>query len=203
MDKPKGPGNKKTATQTPKDFASDSNGTSQSAMGNSLLQKFVIEQLKDIYWAEKHLLKAIPKMIKASNSAELKTAFEEHLVVTEQHIQRLEEVFEIMGKKAQAKKFEAMEGLTKEAEQMIEETEEGSVTRDVAIIMAAQKVEHYEIATYGGLVKLARTMGLHDAAEILEKTLREEKMADQMLTSIAEKGINVEAQQETSGEETE
>ena len=202
MDKPKTPVARKTASPNQKSMSTEPIASaSQLNVGNSLLQKFVVEQLKDIYWAEKHLLKAIPKMMKAASNPGLKAAFEEHLTVTEEHIQRLETVFEMMGKKAQAKKCEAMEGLTKEAEQMIEETEDGSVTRDVAIIMAAQKVEHYEIATYGGLVKLTRTMGMHDAAEILEKTLREEKMADQMLTAIAEKGINVQAEQETTDDE--
>ena len=121
-----------------------------------MLEKFMHDSLKDIYWAEKHLTKAIPKLIKAATNETLISALEEHLEVTEEHVSRLEEVFELFGKKAQAKKCEAMEGLTKEAESIIEETEEGTSTRDVGIIMAAQKVEHYEIATYGGLTQLQK-----------------------------------------------
>jgi ferritin-like metal-binding protein YciE len=108
-----------------------------------------------------------------------------------------------LGKKAQAKKCDAMEGLVKEGESIIEETEDGSMTRDVGIIMAAQKVEHYEIATYGGLVTLAKTMGLDEAADILAQTLEEEKETDQGLTDIAENNINWEAEQEDKGESEE
>jgi len=106
-----------------------------------------------------------------------------------------------MGKKAQAKKCDAMEGLVKEGESVVEETEEGTMTRDVGIIIAAQKVEHYEIATYGGLVQLAKTMGMDEAAGILEQTLEEEKQTDRGLTEIAENNINWEAEQEDSEEE--
>jgi ferritin-like metal-binding protein YciE len=166
-----------------------------------LLEKFFYDSLKDIYWAEKHLTKAIPKMKKAATSEELKAALEEHLEVTEGHVERLEQVFEILGKKAQAKKCEAMEGLTKEGESIIEETEAGTATRDVGIILAAQKVEHYEIASYGGLAQLAKTMGLDEVHELLGQTLQEEKEADENLTSIAENDINLEAEEEGEEEE--
>ncbi len=116
--------------------------------------------MKDIYWAEKHLTKELPKMQKAATTQELKDAIDEHTAQTEEHVTRLEQVFELMGKKAQAKKCDAMEGLIKEGQSIVEETEDGSMTRDAGIIMAAQKVEHYEIATYGGLVALANTIGL-------------------------------------------
>ena len=168
-----------------------------------MLEKFMHDSLKDIYWAEKHLTKAIPKMIKAATNETLISALEEHLEVTEEHVSRLEEVFELFGKKAQAKKCEAMEGLTKEAESIIEETEEGTSTRDVGIIMAAQKVEHYEIATYGGLTQLAKTMGLMEIANLLGQTLEEEKEADEGLTSIAENNINLQAEEESEEEEEE
>lgn len=163
------------------------------------LEKFFEDSLKDIYWAEKHLTKALPKMQKAATTDELKNAIEEHTKQTEEQVSRLEQVFELLGKKAQAKKCDAMEGLVKEGESIIEETEDGSMTRDVGIIMAAQKVEHYEIATYGGLVQLATTMGKDDVAEILNQTLEEEKETDQLLTEIAENNINWEAEME--GEE--
>jgi ferritin-like metal-binding protein YciE len=109
-------------------------------------------------------------------------------------------VFEMLGKKAQAKKCEAMEGLIREAESILEETENGTMTRDAAIIMAAQKVEHYEIATYGSLVQFAHTLGQEDAASILEQTLEEEKQTDENLTSVAESNINWEAEQEEEEE---
>jgi ferritin-like metal-binding protein YciE len=159
-----------------------------------------MEALKDIYWAEKRLTKALPKLQKAATTEELKSAIEEHLSQTQEHVSRIEEAFQMMGKKAQAKKCEAMEGLVKESESVLEDTEKGSMTRDAGIIAAAQKVEHYEIATYGTLVTLAKTMGEDDVAELLMQTLEEEKQTDETLTSIAEGGINWEAEQEESAE---
>jgi ferritin-like metal-binding protein YciE len=188
---------KNTATKTRK-AAAASKGAGQ---GNSQLEKFFSDALKDIYWAEKHLTKALPKMQKAATTEELKSAIEEHIAQTEEQVSRLEQVFELLGQKAQAKKCDAMEGLIKEGESIVEETEDGSMTRDVGIIMAAQKIEHYEIATYGGLVSLARTMGNEEAAGILEQTLEEEKQTDQGLTEIAENNINWEAEQEGEEEE--
>lgn len=172
-----------------------------SAKGNTQLEKYFEDSLKDIYWAEKHLTKALPKMKKAATTEQLQTAIEEHLAQTEEHVARLEQVFELLGKTARAKKCEAMEGLTKEGETVIEETEDGTMTRDVGIIMSAQKVEHYEIATYGGLVSLAGTLGLEKAASILAQTLEEEKQTDLTLTEIAENNINWEAEQEGGGAE--
>jgi ferritin-like metal-binding protein YciE len=181
---------KQTKPQTKK------NGHTAEAGQDSKLAEFFHEELKDIYWAEKHLVKALPKMQKAATSEELATAFEEHLEQTKEHVTRLEQVFESLGHKAQAKKCEAMEGLVKEGESVIEDTDEGSATRDVALIMAAQKVEHYEIATYGGLVTLAKTLGYDEAAEILGQTLGEEKETDETLTEIAENHVNYEASEE-------
>ncbi len=163
---------------------------------SSLMEEFFLDSLKDIYWAEKHLLKALPKLEKAATSSELKESFVNHTEVTRGQVTRLEQVFEMMGKKAQAKKCDAMEGITKEAEGIIEETEQGSMTRDAALIMAAQKVEHYEIATYGGLKQLAKTLGKNDVSDIFDQTLTEEKEADQILTDLAESSINIEASQE-------
>ena len=181
---------KPTSTKLSKAENTESNGHSQ-------LEKLFIDSLKDIYWAEKHLTKVLPKMKKKATSDELKQAIEEHLAQTEEHVTRLEQVFNLCGKKPQAKKCEAMEGLTKEGDSIVEETEDGSETRDAGIIMAAQKVEHYEIATYGTLVVFAKTLGMHDAADILVETLREEKDTDERLTGIAEGSINLTAQQET------
>lgn len=160
---------------------------------DSMLADFFHGELKDIYWAEKHLVKTLPKMTKAATSAELKQAFTKHLEETKVHCERLEEVFGLLNKKPQAKKCEAMEGIIKEGEGIIEETKAGTATRDVGLIFAAQKVEHYEIATYGGLVQLAKTLGLEDCAEIMLKTLNEEKRTDEGLTEIAENNINYES----------
>ncbi len=132
------------------------------------------------------MVKSLPKMINAASSTELQNALNDHLEVTEEHVLRLEEIFELLNKKAQAKKCDAMEGLTKEGEGVIEGTDSGTAARDQGIIMAAQKVEHYEIATYGGLAQLAKTLGYNDVSRLLELTLAEEKEADQLLTTIAE-----------------
>jgi ferritin-like metal-binding protein YciE len=175
--------------------------TKASFAPDTQLGKFFLDALKDIYWAEKHLTKALPKMEKAATSEELQEAFASHLTLTQEHVSRLEQVFEKLGEKAQAKKCEAMEGLTKEADSIVEETEEGTMTRDAALIMAAQKVEHYEIATYGGLVQLANTQGLSEVADILGQTLREEKETDDALSEIAENNVNEEAKEEGAGEE--
>ena len=161
-----------------------------------MLEEFFEDELKDIYWAEKHLVKTLPKMAKAATSDELRSAIEEHLSVTETHVTRLEKAFDLMGKKPQAKKCEAIEGITREGDSIIEDTEKGTLTRDVGLILAAQKVEHYEIATYGGLVQIAETIGQKDVAKLLSQTLEEEKDADHALTELAEQHINEEAFQE-------
>jgi len=164
-------------------------GSSKEATG---LRELFMAELKDIYWAEKALLKALPKMSKNATAQELVAALEDHLVVTQTQVDRLEQVFEALGKKAVAKKCEAMAGLIKESEEIMKETEEG-VVRDAGIISAGQKVEHYEIASYGTLVAFATTLGESAAAELLMQTLNEEKEADQTLSAIAESSINVEA----------
>lgn len=163
----------------------------KTASQNGFRELF-LNELKDIYWAEKALTKAIPKMVKKASNDELIAALEDHLAVTETHVERLEQVFELIGEKAAAKKCDAMEGLISEAEGIMEETEDG-VVRDAGIISAAQKAEHYEIASYGTLVSFANTLGETDAAALLEETLNEEKEADQTLTEIAESSINIDA----------
>lgn len=170
--------------------------TKTSAKAEPALQELFVDGIKDIYWAENHLVKALPKMQKAASSGELSTAIANHLEQTKEHVSRLEKIFDLLGEKAQAKKCDAMEGLSKEGEGIIESTEEGTSTRDVGIILASQKVEHYEIATYGGLAQLARTLGHTKVAEILELTLEEEKEADQKLSTIAENEINYTAAKE-------
>ena len=162
----------------------------------SKLEKFFTDQLKDIYYAEQKILQSLPKMKDAATTDELKNAFEDHLKQTRRHVKRLQDVFNMINIHAEGKVCEAIEGITGEAESIIKETEEGTMTRDAALIMAAQKVEHYEIATYGGLVQFAITIGLHEVADILDRTLREEEDTDALLTEIAENDINLAAEHE-------
>jgi ferritin-like metal-binding protein YciE len=162
------------------------------SVDESKLRKLFENELKDIYWAEKALTKAIPKMVKKATSDELVTALENHLEETEGHVKKVEEVFEVMECEAKAKKCKAMAGLIKEAEEIMKESEEGPM-RDAGIISAAQKVEHYEIASYGTLRTFAQTLGLDEAVSLLDEILEEEKAADQKLTEVAESTINVEA----------
>lgn len=189
---------KKTAARKPDQRAKTTakKTTSKPKSGEkegSLLEEFFIDTLKDIYWAEKALTKALPKMSKSATSTELKKAFDEHLEVTKKQIERLEDVFGEMGLKPQGKKCEAMQGLVEESESIISETKDDTSTRDAALIIAAQKVEHYEIASYGGLVQLAKTMNKNEIAKTLAATLNEEKTADEKLTQVAEGRINAEA----------
>ena len=156
------------------------------------LRALLVNELKDIYWAEKALITAIPKMIKNATAPELIKALTGHLAETEQQIKRLEQAFTAMGEKAEAKKCEAMAGLLKEAEEIMGDCEKGHV-RDAGIILAGQKVEHYEIATYGTLRTFADTLGNKQVSELLQATLNEEKGADEKLTYIAESFINQEA----------
>ncbi|HEY2350293.1 MAG TPA: ferritin-like domain-containing protein [Puia sp.] len=163
---------------------------------DSYLEKFFISQLQDIYYAEKKIADGLKVMQQACTTDELRDAFLEHGIQTQKHIKRLEKVFDSLDKKPEGKKCEAIEGILKEAESIIGETEQGSMTRDAALIFAAQKVEHYEIATYGGLVQFAITLGLHEEADVLDRTLREEEYTDSLLTEIAENDVNLAAEQE-------
>lgn len=164
---------------------------SNSDVANGLRELFV-DELKDIYWAEKALTKAIPMMIENATSSDLVKALKNHLEETKNQVTRLESVFESIGEEPEAKKCEAMAGLTKEAEEIMESTQKG-VVRDAGIISAAQKVEHYEIATYGTLRTFAQTLGEDEAMSLLQESLDEEKGADVKLTVIAEGHVNVEA----------
>ena len=171
---------------------------SSMMQGNSKLNMFFLSQLQDLYWAEKKLVKTLPKLAEAATSFKLKQAFNDHLEQTKNHVTRLENVFQMMGEEPKALKCPAMAGIVDEGEDIIDETDSGSAQRDVGLIFAAQKAEHYEIATYGGLVTLARTMGLNQGAELLEQTLEEEKVTDTLLTKIAEEDANVKASTEKS-----
>ena len=158
------------------------------------------EELKDIYSAEKQLLKALPKMAKSASSDELRAALEEHLTVTEGQVTRLEEVFEALGKTAKAKTCKAMQGLIEEATELMEEDADDAVL-DAGLIAAAQKVEHYEIASYGTVRTWAKLCGEENAAELLQETLDEEREADQKLTELAENLVNPAAEETNEEEE--
>ena len=184
--------NQKAPSQNNGDAKTSNN--KKSIMKSSQLMELFEDELKDIYWAEKALTTAIPKMIKNATSEELIAALTSHLAETKNQVERVEQVFEAIGKKPEAVKCEAMAGLIKEAGEIMEECEEGAM-RDAGIISAGQKVEHYEIATYGTLRQFAETLGLAEAVKLLEETLAEEKAADVKLTEVAVQAINVEASQ--------
>jgi ferritin-like metal-binding protein YciE len=156
------------------------------------LNDLFLDEIRDLYDAEKQLTKALPKMAKASSSAELRTAFENHLGETEGHVQRLEEIFDSLGEKGTGKKCAAMSGLIKEGDELVQEMEAGAV-RDAGLIAAAQKVEHYEISGYGSARTHAQLLGLSDAVSALDETLGEEKAAHEKLNGIAETSVNEEA----------
>lgn len=156
------------------------------------LKELFIDSLKDIYWAENALVNALPKMAANATSPSLASAIKEHHAVTQNQVARLEKVFELLGEKAEGKKCEAMAGLLKEGDSILEETEPGAV-RDAGIISASQKIEHYEIATYGTLVAFAKTLGENDSAKLLTQTLAEEKEADCLLNDVALNAVNIVA----------
>jgi len=168
--------------------------SSNASMKSSQLMKLFEDGLKDIFWAEKALTKAIPIMVKKATSSELVDALKSHLTETEMHISRLENIFEIIEKKALAKKCEAMEGLITEAEEIMNSCESGAMC-DAGIISGSQKIEHYEMASYGTLRQFAETLQLPRAVTLLEATLKEEKAADQKLSQVAKSAVNMEAAQ--------
>lgn len=159
------------------------------------LHDLFVHELRDIYNAEKQLIKALPKMAKAASSEELKAGFEEHLEQTKGQLERLDEIFSSLEVSSRGPRCAAMEGLIEEGADMIDENAEDSV-RDAGLIVAAQKVEHYEIAGYGSLVTFARMLGYSDAEKLLQETLEEEKETDRRLTELAESEINIEAESE-------
>jgi ferritin-like metal-binding protein YciE len=161
---------------------------------NTLRETF-LEVLADTYDAEKQLVKALPKMAKAAENEELRTGFEEHLEQTEEHVQRLEQIFQHMGEKAKSKKCKAMAGLIEEGQDLIKEK-----AGDVVLISAAQKVEHYEIAAYGSLKSWAESLEENEVVDLLEATLEEEKNTDEKLTEIAESVVNEQQAQQESEE---
>lgn len=162
---------------------------------SGVIQELFENQLKDILWAEQELTRFMPKIVQQVTSKELKKTFQQHMKITEEQVRRLENIFEIIGSKPEAEKCDGMEGLVKEAEKIIEEAEPG-VIRDAFIIGAVQKVEHYEMASYGTLRALATIIGEYEVASLLGETLEEEKEADFKLTEVAENFVNLQASDE-------
>ena len=171
-----------------------------SEQGNSKLMEFFVNELKDLLWAERELVDTLPDMAEAATSAELKNAFQLHLEETQEHVSRLEQVFGILGLEPESRKCDAMAGIIDEGDEIISATEEGTAQRDVGLIFAGQKAEHYEIASYGGMIALAKTLGYLDIAELFVMTLDEEKTADGKLTEIGEGQANYAASNERTEE---
>jgi len=170
-------------------------GTQEATKDNDeefQLEEFFLNSLKGIYGGENHLLKIFPKMVRAATTQELRDVLTDHLEVCMNQITKLENVFDVLDEKAQAKKCEAIEGLTREAEDFIEETREESMTRDVALIMAVQKIRQYKIATYSNLVRLSASIEQQEAENILTTILDEETEADMILTGVVEGNITIQ-----------
>lgn len=171
-------------------------------MQNQSMRELYLDELRDLYNAETQIVKALPKMAKASSNDQLREAFEEHLRETSEQVSRLEQIFEMLGEKPTGKKCLGMEGLVKEAAETMRESYEDAVM-DAALIGAAQRVEHYEIAGYGTVREFAQLLGEEEHVSLLEETLGEEKQADEKLTQLAQE-INAQAQEgKTSGQEDE
>jgi ferritin-like metal-binding protein YciE len=160
------------------------------------IEELLLSELKDLYSAEKQITKALPKLIKAATSEELKEAFQSHLEETEGQIERLDQISEILGKKLTGKTCDGMKGVLEEGDEVVDDTDKGTAVRDAGLITAAQRVEHYEIAGYGGVIAYAKLLGLEDVASLLEETIEQEKAADEKLTKLSQT-INREAQQES------
>jgi ferritin-like metal-binding protein YciE len=176
--------------------------TLETAMSLETLQDLLVHELKDLYSAERQLVQALPKMAKAASSDELRTAFEDHLAQTQEQVVRIETIMESFGESPKGQKCAGMEGLLEEGKNFLKEEADEDVM-DAGIIASAQKVEHYEIASYGAVVEYARVLGHTEAQQLLEQTLEEEKAADELLTRLAEGGINALAENGTDDEEEE
>ncbi len=166
------------------------------------LMKLLEDQLADLYYVEKQLVKALPKMAKTATNEDLRTAFEEHLAETETQVGRIEQMFEALGKPAKAKKCPAIDGILEEGKEIMDEFAD-DVALDAGLVSAAQKVEHYEITSYGSMKAWAEQLGLEDLVGLIDETLEEEKAADEKLTEIAEAVVNIEAETEEGDEEEE
>jgi ferritin-like metal-binding protein YciE len=166
------------------------------AMKDIPLHKFFLSQLKDIYHAEKQLAEALPDMVSASDSGELSAAVSHHLGETKTQINRLEKIFQMLDEKPEEKPCKAMAGILKEGKEILADTKDLPAVKDAAIIVAAQKAEHYEIASYGSLLEFSELMGHHEVSRLLKETLNEEEQVNKTLTDLAENGINEKALKE-------
>ncbi len=189
--------NHNATSQHSSNGSEQSNSGKKASMKSSLLMQLFEEGLKDIYWAEHALIKAIPKMIDNATSQDLKEALDAHLEETKAHVSRLDRVFSLIRIEAEGEKCDAMEGLIKEAVSIMESCEEGSM-RDAGIISAAQKVEHYEIASYGTLRQFAETLNMPEVEKLLVTTLEEEKEADRILSDVAMDAVNIKAAEDVA-----
>jgi ferritin-like metal-binding protein YciE len=160
---------------------------------HSMMEKLFMDQLKSLYYMEKNQIRTLGRLAKKATTDELKDVLLEHQEITQEQLGRLDQVFELLGKRAQVRKCPAFDGLVEEADELLGDTEEDTLTRDVALIVSVQKIKHYEIAGYGCLTTLARTYAMQEAADWLQESLDEEKDMDQQLTYIAENNINYEA----------
>ncbi len=172
--------------------------TSNANGNNSDLKEFFIAHLKKLYWAEKELVDTLPDMADAATTSELREAFTNHLEQTKEHVYRLEQVFSIVGEEPDSDKCKVMASITDAGDKTMSETEDGTALRDVGLIFGGQMAEHYEIASYGSMIELAKVLGYDDAANLFSQTLAEEKEADQLLTQIAEQNVNYQASHETN-----
>jgi ferritin-like metal-binding protein YciE len=157
---------------------------------NLKLKEFFVHQLRDIYWAEKKLFKALPRLQEAATTPELRDAFGQHHQQTQTHVERLEQVFGMVNEKIDSTKCSAIADIVDEGEEIIDQTNKGSAQRDTGLIFAGQKAEHYKIATYNAMANLAKNIGYNNAADVLRKTLTEDRAADDLLTQIAERNVN-------------
>lgn len=192
--------NNNKAKETTATAGNEDNKNEGTKGSGSPLKQYFVDGLKDMLWAEKAIIPGLQKLQKLSSCEQLTDAFQDHEFQTQKHVARLEKVFQMLEEKAEPKKCKAMEGILKEMDEIVDSTPESSATRDAMAIIAAQKVEHYEIASYGGLVALAHTLGYGRVADMLQKSLDEEERTDYMLTEIAESHINFEAEQESEPE---
>jgi ferritin-like metal-binding protein YciE len=169
-------------------------------MSVATIEELLVSELQDLYSAEKQITKALPKLVKAATSQELKDAFQSHLEETQGQVERLDQVGEILGKKLTGKTCHGMQGVLEEGNEVVDDTDKGTAVRDAGLITAAQRVEHYEMAGYGGVIAYAKLLGLTDIVGLLEETIEEEKAADKKLSMLSQT-INKQAQAEGAGEE--
>lgn len=187
---------KKEVAETKTELKTSAKSKAVGKNSGEEFRSFFIDELKDILWAEKALKKALPKMRKAATGKELASSFDDHIADTEAQISSIEQIFELMGEKPTTKKCDAMEGLISESESIIADTDKGSAIRDAGLILAAQKVKHYEIATYGTLAAFADAMKEDKVAKLLRSILKDEKKTDKALTTLALESVNEDASAE-------